>query len=80
MWLARTVGRDLGGNAAKGELAGEVCSGQGGCVEEGVVDDKDGAAVFIGAIEVGDGSGREIPEDVGVIELKPAVIATTHDC
>ncbi len=60
LWLAGPIGGDFGGDVAEGKLAGEVCSGQGGGVEEGVIDDKDGSAVFIGTVEIGDGSGGEV--------------------
>ncbi len=48
-------------------------------MEERIVDDKDGTAVLIGTVEVGDGSGGEVSEEMGVVELKAAVIATTDD-
>ena len=77
--LAGAGGGDAGGEAAQHELADEVLGGVAGDVEEAVADGEAEAARGGGVVGVGDGSGGEAAEDVGVVGLELAVVAARDD-
>lgn len=78
-WLAFGVDGNFGGDTFQCELAGEIAGGVGGGVEEGVIHGENDAAVLFGTVEVGDGAGGEVAEDVRVVELVAAVVAAGND-
>lgn len=48
-------------------------------MEEGVVYGEAGAAVFVGAVEVGDAAGGEVAQDVGVVGLPASVVSSADE-